>query len=84
VGEEYNYEIPEEQSYTNQFGQPSFNLDSDQLHHYISFSVYKRKIKAFYKQVKKDESVVCYQKDFPLPLGTVIEFELTEDDIVAK
>jgi len=84
VGEEYNYEIPEEQSYTNQFGQPTFNLDSDQPNHYISFSLAKRKIKVFYKQVKKDESVVCYQKDLPLPPGTVTEFELTEDDIAAK
>jgi hypothetical protein len=84
VGEEYNYEIPEEQSYTNQFGQPTFNLDSDQPNHYISFSLGKRKIKVFYKQVKKDESVVCYQKDFPLPHGTVTEFELTETDMAAK
>lgn len=84
VGEEYNYEIPEEQSYTNQFGQPTFNLDSDQPYHYISFSFSKRKIRVFYKQVKKDKSVVCYQKDFSLPLGTTIEFELTESDIAAK
>jgi hypothetical protein len=34
--------------------------------------------------VKKDESVVCYQKDLPLPLGTVTEFALTESDIAAK
>jgi hypothetical protein len=34
--------------------------------------------------VKKDESVVCYQKDFPLPHGTVTEFELKETDIAAK
>jgi len=84
VGEEYNYEIPEEQSYTNQFGQPTFNLDSDQPNHYLSFSITKRKIKVFYKQVKKDKSVVCYQKEFPTPPGIVIEFELTEADIVAK
>jgi len=84
VGEEYNYEIPEEQSYTNQFGQPSFNLDSDQPNHYISFSFSKRKIKVFYKQVKKDESVICYQKDLPIPLGTVTEFELKKTDIAAK
>ena len=84
MGEEYNYEIPEEQSYTNQFGQPTFNLDSDQPYHYISFSFSKRKIKVFYKQMRKDESVVCYQKDLPIPLGTVIEFALTETDIAAK
>jgi len=84
VGEEYNYEIPEEQSYTNQFGQPTFNLDSDQPNHYISFSIYKRKIRVFYKQVKKDKSIVYYQKDFPLPLGMVIKFELTATDIIAK
>jgi len=34
--------------------------------------------------VKKDESVICYQKDFPLPLGTTIEFALTETDMAAK
>jgi hypothetical protein len=28
--------------------------------------------------------VVCYQKDLPLPLGTVTEFALTESDIAAK
>ena len=84
VGEEYNYEIPKEQSYTNQFGQPSFNLDTDQPNHYMSFSVSKRKIRVFYKQVKKDKSIVCYQKEFPLSQGMVIEFELTEKDIAAK
>ena len=84
VGEEYNYEIPEEQSYTNQFGQPTFNLDSDQPNHYMSFSLTKRKIKVFYKQLKKDKSVICYQKKISPPLGTVIEFELTEVDIAAK
>jgi hypothetical protein len=50
----------------------------------MSFSFSKRKIKVFYKQVKKDESVVCYQKELPLSQGTVIEFELAETDIVAK
>lgn len=84
VGEEYNLEIPEEQSYTNQFGQPTFNLDSDHPNHYISFSFSKRKIKVFYKQVKKDKSIVCYQKDLPISLGTVTEFELKETDIAAK
>jgi len=50
----------------------------------VCFSFSKRKIKVFYKQVKKDESVVCYQKELPIPLGTVTEFELTETDMAAK
>jgi len=50
----------------------------------MSFSLTKRKIKVFYKQLKKDKSVICYQKKISPPLGTVIEFELTEVDIAAK
>jgi len=82
----YAYEVPEEQSFTGFYGGQGFVLDSDQPNHWINFTVYDRTIRVFYKQVSKvdgNEIITYYQKDIPKE-EIVIEFELTEKDIVAK
>src|SRR2546423_10110584 len=85
VKEEYSYEIPEQQTFTSPYGGQGFILDSDQPNHWINFTVYDRIIRAFYKKVNRvngEEEIIYYQKD--VPKAEIIEFELTEDDIVAK
>ena len=85
VDEEYNYEIPEESQFTTSYGGRGFILDSNQPNHWINFTVYDQIIRVFYKQVSKvngDEIITYYQKD--ILKEVIIEFELTEKDIVAK
>lgn len=85
VGEEYNYEISGEQTFTTLYGGQGFILDSDQPNHWINFSIYGENIRIFYKKVSKikgEEEIIYYQKD--VPKKEVIEFELVEEDIVAK
>ena len=87
VGEEYNYEIPEESQFTTSYGGQGFILDSNQPNHWINFTIYDRIIRVFYKQVSKvngDEIITYYQKDISRDGDFVVEFELTEADIVAK
>ena len=82
---EYAYEISEEQSFIGSYGERVFILDTNCPNHWISFTVYDRIIRVFYKQVSKvngNEIITCYQKD--IPKEVVIEFELTEKDIVMK
>jgi len=81
----YAYEVSDEQSFTNSYGDQGFVLDTNQPGHWINFTIYDRIIRIFYKQVSKvngDEIITCYQKD--IPKEVVIEFELTEKDIVMK
>ena len=83
--DEYAYEVSKEQSFIGSYGEQGFILDSNQPNHWINFTVYDRIIRIFYKQVSKDngnEIITCYQKD--IPKEVVIEFELTEKDIVMK
>ena len=82
---EYAYQTPEENQFTGQYGGQGFILDSDQPNHWINFTVYERIIRVFYKKVNRvngEEKIIYYQKD--IPRAQVIEFELTEKDIVAK
>ena len=79
------YEIPKEQTFTDSYRAKGFILESDQPNHWISFTVYDRVVRVFYKQVSKSNGskvITCYQKD--IPKEVVIEFELTEKDIVMK
>ena len=81
----YAYEVSEEQSFIGSYGERGFILDSNQPNHWISFTVYDRIIRVFYKQVSRangNEIITFYQKD--IPKEVVIEFELTEKDIVMK
>jgi hypothetical protein len=80
--DEYAYEVSEEQSFIGSYGERGFIFDSNQPNHWITFTVYDRIIRVFYKQVSKDNGITCYQKD--IPKEVVIEFELTEKDIVMK
>jgi len=83
--DEYAYKVSEEQSFIGSYGERGFVLDSNQPNHWISFTVYDRIIRIFYKQISKvngNEVITCYQKD--IPKEVVIEFELTEEDVVMK
>jgi len=83
--DEYAYEVSEEQFFIGSYGERGFILDSNQPNHWINFTVYDRIIRVFYKRVSKINSngiITYYQKD--IPKEVVIEFELTENDIVAK
>ena len=83
--DKYAYEVSEEQSFIGSYGERGFVLDSNQPNHWISFTIYDRVIRVFYKRVSKvngDNVITYYQKD--VLKEVVIEFELTEKDIVAK
>lgn len=83
--DEYAYEVSVEQSFIGSYGERGFLFDSEQPNHWISFTVYDRIIEVFYKQVNKvngNEVITYYQKN--VPKEVVVEFELTEKDIVAK
>ena len=83
--DEYAYEISEEQSFIDSYGERGFVLNPNQPDHWINFTVYDRIIRVFYKQISKvngNKLITYYQKD--IPREVVIEFELTEKDIVAK
>lgn len=83
--DEYAYEVSEEQSFIGSYEERGFVLDSRQPNHWISFTFYDRVIRVFYKQVSRvdgKEIITCYQKD--IPKEVMIEFELTEKDIVMK
>jgi len=89
VGEEYNYEVSEESQFTTSYGGQGFILDSNQPNHWINFTIYDQTIRAFYKKINRvngEEEIIYYQKDIPREeiIDPVIEFELTEKDIVAK
>lgn len=81
------FEISEQQVFVDSYGERKFVLDTNQPNHWINFSVYDRVIRVFYKRIStiNDSNVITYyQKDFPREGDFVIEFELTEADIVAK
>lgn len=81
----YAYEVSEEQSFIGSYGERGFILSSNQPNHWISFTIYDKIIRVFYKRVSRvngNEVITCYQKD--IPKEVVIEFELTEKDIVMK
>ena len=89
IEDEYSYEISDEQTFTTDYGGQGFILDSNQPNHWINFTIHDRSIRAFYKKVNRvngKEETIYYQKDIPREeiIEFVIEFELTEDDIVAK
>ena len=85
IKDEYAYQVLEENQFVSQYGEQGFVLDSNQPNHWINFTVYDRIIRIFYKQLSKvngDEIITYYQKD--IPKEEIVEFELTEKDIVAK
>jgi len=87
IKDEYAYQVLEENQFVSQYGGQGFVLDSNQPNHWINFTIYDRVIRVFYKypnpnKVNGDEIIIYYQKD--IPKAEIIEFELTEKDIVAK
>jgi len=85
ISDEYSYEIPEEQTFTDPYGAQGFIFDSAQPNHWISFTACGEEIRIFYKQFSKvngKELINYYQKD--VPREEVIKFELTKADIIMK
>jgi len=85
IKDEYAYQVLEENQFVSQYGGQGFVLDSNQPNHWINFTIYDRVIRVFYKypnKVNGDEVITYYQKD--IPRAEIIEFELTEEDVVAK
>jgi len=80
----YSYEVAEENRFTTEWGQPGFVLDQSQPNHWITFTVYPRYIRTFYKYPQKDGSINYYQKDVPVSEDNIIEFEFIEEDRVAR
>lgn len=74
-------EIPKENKFSTKYNGQGFNLDLT-LPHWITFTVYPDKIRAFYKQVKTEEEVIYYRKD--LERKEEIIFEFTEADRIEK
>lgn len=83
----YACEISEQQAFVGSYGERKFVLDTNQPNHWINFTIYDRVIRVFYKRISKvngDDVITYYQKDISREGDFVIEFELTETDIVAK
>jgi hypothetical protein len=81
----YAREISEQQGFVSSYGEQGFVLGTNQPNHWISFTVYDRIVRAFYKRISRIDGnnvITYYQKD--IPKEAVIEFEFTEADIVAK
>ena len=82
---EYSYQISEENQFIDRYGGRGFVLDTNQPNHSIIFNVYDRIIRVFYEKLNRvhgKEEIIYYQKD--IPREVIIEFELTEKDIVAR
>jgi len=85
--DEYSYEVSEQNSFVDSYGERKFVLDTSHPNHWINFTVYDRIVRVFYKQISKvdgSDVITYYQKDIPRKGDFVIEFELTESDIVAE
>lgn len=83
----YAHEISERQAFVDSYGERKFVLDTNLPNHWINFTVYDRVIRVFYKRISRvngSEVITYYQKDISREGDFVIEFELTETDIVAK
>lgn len=73
--------IPPNQTFTTQFNGQGFILDQDNPQHWITFTIYENKIRAFYKQIQ-DNNIIYYQQD--CPKQETIELTFTDLDIVEK
>ena len=79
-------QILEEQQFTTEYGQLGFKLKSG----WITFSIYEKRIRAFYKQITNQDptdfwepqSIVYFRKD--LPKDCPVIFTFTEQDEVEK
>ena len=78
----YQQKIPTDQQFTTKFGDGGFTIDKNNPAHWISFTIYEKRIRAFYKKAHLNQPVIYYRKD--LPLQEIIEWEFTEADIITK
>jgi len=77
---EYSYQIPEDRTFTAQFGGRGFVLESP--NHWITFTVKSNHITVFYKKVLDDGKITYYKRDFAK--AEIISFEFSEEDQVIK
>jgi hypothetical protein len=68
------------ETFTTQFNGQGFTLDNPI--HWITFTIYEQRIRAFYKQVHDNNHIIYYQQD--LPKQEIIEITFTYLDIVEK
>ena len=68
------------QGFANEYGGKGFILEP--VNHWITFTIYESKIRAFYKQSRDDNLVIYYQQD--CPRQETIELTFTYLDIVEK
>ena len=81
------HQILEENQFAGQFGSLGFKLKQG----WITFTVYEKKIRAFYKQITngpdptdfwEPQGIIYYRKDLPKQVPVIFEF--TEQDEVEK
>lgn len=78
---EYSYQIPEERTFTTQYGGQGFLLDDDPPH-WITFTVKSNQITVFYKKMLDNGETVYYRRNFAK--SDIISFEFSEEDRVIK
>ena len=77
---EYSYQIPEERTFTTQFGGRGFVLEPP--NHWITFTIKSNHLTVFYKKPLNNGESVCYKRDFAK--AEIISFEFSEADRVEK
>jgi hypothetical protein len=77
-----NQLIPQQQTFTTQFNGQGFTIDKDNPAHWITFTIFESKIRAFYKQVHDNNRIIYYQQD--CPKQETINLTFTYLDIVEK
>jgi len=77
---EYSYQIPEERTFTTQFGGRGFVLEPP--NHWITFTVKSNHITVFYKKPLNNGENAYYKRDFAK--AEIISFEFAEEDQVIK
>lgn len=70
------------ETFTTQFNGLGFIIDQGNPAHWITFTIYEKRIKAFYKQAEDNKLTIYYQQD--LPRQEIIEFTFTDLDMVKK
>ncbi|RHZ37258.1 hypothetical protein [endosymbiont GvMRE of Glomus versiforme] len=75
---EYWNEIPESRQFQGHFGSQGFMLENG----WVSFTLYEKKIRAFYKDQEAPTWITYYRKD--LPRQNEVIFTFTAKDEVEK
>lgn len=75
--------IPPENGFVTNYGGYGFQLDLNNLAHWINFTVFSNKMNVFYKQ-SNEQQIIYYRKEINRNRLEVIEVEFTEKDRVEK